>query len=738
MEKPFRVTRAVVMLVAALLLAGPPAGAASLEDFGYGRLTVNGTAARGARPLLVILTQFTSGAKVGAVQPLAHDAAYYNQFVFNPLNLPRSVNGYYEENSHGRFYWTKAGAGVYGPYTFASSQFDFESEHPGKALGRLNLALQAVAGSGFKFAPYDTNHDGKVTRDELTIVVVDNVTGVKGDANRAPFPASFTPPGENVTVEAVPMITVGDTISFMSFVHELMHQLGAVELYGTDANRNYGYSTMSSTIMPNKDDLQTWHQDPWDKLILGWIEPDIYSLDTEGSATISAAQGANGNHGVILYSPAHGAKEYFLLEFRSSNLKPNPGYDANVNFAGVNGNPASAGSGLVIWHVKTSGLGGEQLDPDLPVVAANNASGVQLKTVFMNGSPNFDWGDGGVWPIGRVQFPLKWIDGTGSDFMAKVESISPDGKSMNVSWGPLAQLTGKFSNAPPGDAPISFYAVQNNGDVIWQDLDVAAGKWLGPKKVRGGWAQYRSLISEGVDAEGSTIFLGVKPDGALDWYHHFQAATGTTQWQGAIPVGNGWQQFTKVFSGADGIVYAIRPDGELDWYRNAGTASGTKQWTGPIKIGDGWNQFTRVFSMGKGVIYAVKPDGTLMWYRHDDYLVGRSATLTTVGGQVVPTSAFGASHWTGPFPVGTGWNQFVNITPAGNGVVLAQKADGTVLWYRHNDYLTGMGASTSSRPGHLLQKAWEGPVPVASVPADCCTAFVAVLPNTEPFVSSVH
>src|SRR5205809_423040 len=83
---------------AALVMNAEP-----LESFGYKRMTVNRTEASGARPLAVVLMQFDNA------PGFYNRADYYDHLIFNAFQT--SVNGFYLENSHGRFYWTRAGAG---------------------------------------------------------------------------------------------------------------------------------------------------------------------------------------------------------------------------------------------------------------------------------------------------------------------------------------------------------------------------------------------------------------------------------------------------------------------------------------------------------------------------------------------------------------------------------------------------------------------------------------------------
>jgi M6 family metalloprotease-like protein len=439
-----------LLLTAAAQLSGQ-----RLEDFGYGRMTVGGVQARGARPLVIVLQQFSSAPAAGVngqAPGLAHSSTEFDQLMFNFFQ--KSANAYFSENSRGRFFWTRAGAGIYGPFFHTGAQFDLEDPANGKRLKRLNLALQDLASAGFNFANYDTNGDKVITSNELTVMVIDNISGISG-GNRGPAPNCYAPANQNVNV-CLGMITIGDRASLMTFVHELSHQLGTIEMYGSNFNANFQYTLMGATMFPNNDDRRTFHLDPWHKMMLGWLEPRIYSLDSDGSATISASQLPNGTTPVILYSPARGTREFYILEFRSATLPSGAGYDANVNGVGVSA--GATGTGLVIWHIKTSGLGGEDVNSDVSVVPFYDGAGVTMISAFMNGSPNFSGGKGGVWaPNALIPYYLKWLDGLGRNVRIKVGALSADQSQLAVSWG-------EFADPPPPvpNQKLLFYNTSTN------------------------------------------------------------------------------------------------------------------------------------------------------------------------------------------------------------------------------------------------------------------------------------
>ena len=91
-----------LLLLALLLGLLTATKAASLQDFGFEHMTVNGEVSTGHRPMLVILASFTGA------EPFGHDTGYYDDLMFNLFTQP-GVNNYFLEVSDGRFFWSRGG-----------------------------------------------------------------------------------------------------------------------------------------------------------------------------------------------------------------------------------------------------------------------------------------------------------------------------------------------------------------------------------------------------------------------------------------------------------------------------------------------------------------------------------------------------------------------------------------------------------------------------------------------------
>jgi hypothetical protein len=174
----------------------------------------------------------------------------------------------------------------------------------------------------------------------------------------------------------------------------------------------------------------------------------------------------------------------------------------------------------------------------------------------------------------------------------------------------------------------------------------------------------------------------VEKSGNLRWYKDL-AQDGTTNFapnSGAV-VGTGWDNFNRVIDGGNGILYTIDAAGNLRWYKDThrdgtpATASGAPSFDAPNNgavIGSGWESFTQVFSGGDGVLYTVDALGNLHWYK-DTHRDG------------TPVTATGAPSFDAPNNtaiIGLGWNIYTTVISTGNGVIFGRDTAGDLWWYK--------------------------------------------------------
>src|SRR5262249_24211726 len=153
------------------------------------------------------------------------------------------------------------------------------------------------------------------------------------------------------------------------------------------------------------------------------------SMDADGSTVIKAAQIANGDP-VILFSPEWGTNEYYMLEYRTGIRPKGAGYDVDVADATRTG---YSRAGLVIWHIKTHGVIGEDLAQNLDTIESSESQGATMNSVFMNGAPNFSRASGAIWsPNTTIPYVLSWLDSTPQIRQVKIRvgNIIEDGDAL--------------------------------------------------------------------------------------------------------------------------------------------------------------------------------------------------------------------------------------------------------------------------------------------------------------------
>jgi hypothetical protein len=202
----------------------------------------------------------------------------------------------------------------------------------------------------------------------------------------------------------------------------------------------------------------------------------------------------------------------------------------------------------------------------------------------------------------------------------------------------------------------SIYAITGDGSLLWYRDDLRDGT-NGPLGERGWAAASGSQIGTGWDgftnvvSGGGGVLYGIQETGELVWYRDDQR-DGQPGWAAGSgsQIALGWDTFSQVFSGGGGVLYAIRKTGELLWYRDDlsdGTngPNGERGWAAGSgsQIANGWDAFSNVFSGGDGVIYAVK-NGQLLWYRDElqDGTNGPNAERGWAPGRSTSSSAPGS------------------------------------------------------------------------------------------------
>lgn len=416
---------AILVVGAVFLLSAPAMRGVTLANFGYTNDVVNGKPALGTRPLLAIFVNFEGQ------PPLLQSFSFYSNLVFNPSQTP-SMAGYYSACSDGAFTIVPGGAIQ---LTLPASQnfFVYSNQYPPfvrDGVYASNIIAQAMLSGKFNFASYDANHDGHITADELSImIVVSDVGWPLGGSRSSPvvsIPGANYDWGSQQNDNYANVALLSDQATFTVFCEETEETWGALDIYGP------GGRCLSMTLSPQSCFYNTnlpsgsyYYLDPWNRMELGWCQPRIYSMTAGGVATISAAQAGDPTAPILLYDPSRGPSEFFILEYRtSSNSIYGPGYDLDEGNDG--GDPITYG--LAIWHV--------QEGSNLSYNFVTSPEGVtNTPADWSENSPNLLPGDvPSLWGSNSTTPNLKWIDGTSSVVTIHVRSFNIGDNTITVEW----------------------------------------------------------------------------------------------------------------------------------------------------------------------------------------------------------------------------------------------------------------------------------------------------------------
>jgi len=419
------------------ILAVEQTGPEYRAQFGMGTIPK----ATGTRPVLIILNQY-SDVRFRA----QHTKQYYERLIFGPRS-EGTVAGLVSDMSGGRFRYQKAA--ILGPntlandprtavddstYNCANNRREKRATCPGATWDwtkTLNRGIEwAGTSGGFNFARYDTNRDGRVTNDELQVIVI--AAEPTKTTNPTRYPETYSvdgavrpldggcirPGGRGVQVCVTPA-SLGEGVGLATVAHEMMHQVSDVmaDIYGSGST---SASLMGSTLYPREDFHPRFHLDPWHKMRLGWANPRIVPMSSEipgGSALLRVPQGGGAtlHEPILFYDPDRGMNEFFLVEFRNPRATGRGRYD-NEN----------GGSGVAVWYVKTDGT--------KKLIQIPKAGGGVGKSAWTIGAPGQRRGQVSNWTERHPETRFNWHGGSRSSLRLRVGGHSASSNDIVIEW----------------------------------------------------------------------------------------------------------------------------------------------------------------------------------------------------------------------------------------------------------------------------------------------------------------
>ncbi|MEB3279324.1 MAG: M6 family metalloprotease domain-containing protein [Lyngbya sp.] len=362
-----------------------------------------------------------------------------------------SVEDYFLENSNGQF--TINNAGILGWYDAdkpadhywaldardnnGDGEYDeVDLNGDGWISGHVEKWAEAIrkADQDFDFSAYDSNSDGYLHPDELGVLIVipqNNPDGFVRPVVGSQVPAESLVV-DGVTVPIIAEAYIGNPPHLGLVAHELSHLLlDHADMY---FRFNTPFAAGEYSLMDQHGKAP--HLDPFAKLKLGWVEPNI--VTESGEYEITDVETSNNIW--VLIDPEKGTDEYFIIE----NRQPGNSYDSQLS-----------DSGLAIWHViEDPAIYGSEIPPTPPGVNQDSWE------ASWNTIPAGDWGRRAIRSIKPVwntftntqalwdgsdpatgydllssnsdpqKATLQWADGTPSGF--EIRDISSSADTMTV------------------------------------------------------------------------------------------------------------------------------------------------------------------------------------------------------------------------------------------------------------------------------------------------------------------
>ncbi len=379
-----------VIIAAVLLLCAVPLAASAedaMADYNYTEIN-SGYDGYKPIPLLVIVMSFDADGdgkdayEEGKLTTLKSSDAFKEQWAHSEESYwaqslfgdeGNTMKNYFKLMSKGNFWWTPAEE-TYGEENNGIVYVTLNMQHPGALSGQPTSigasrvpALQAAA-EYVDFAKFDTNGDGGVSQEELTICFICAGRSTKIDYSPTGYNIwgmhSFQSPASDwyPTINGVRVLARQDgntyavsgemqndqqPVGFGSVAHELGHVLGAKDLYNWKANQGYQWCGGPGAIalQAGGSGLGTLKGvraltapsaiDPYYLIDFGFEKATVAQ---DGTYTLYSRESDKGEYNIIKVSTPN-PKEYYLIENRYT--KDPSTYDAI---------PGEA-KGIQIWHV---------------------------------------------------------------------------------------------------------------------------------------------------------------------------------------------------------------------------------------------------------------------------------------------------------------------------------------------------------------------------------------------------
>lgn len=408
-----------------------------------------------------------------------------------------TMKNYFKKMSKDNFWWEPVEE-TYGEENNGVVYVTLEMQHPGAisgqpaSIGAARIPALQAAAEYVDFAKYDTDGNGGLSWEELTVVYICGGRSTKIDYSPTGYNIwgvhSFQSPGTDwyASINGVRVMARqdeakycavgemsydGKPIGFGTIAHELGHVLGANDLYTRGTNAVWcggpgdialqGGGSALGKLKGVRDGEAPAAIDPYYLLQYGFEKAEVAQ---DGTYTLYSRESDKGEYNIIKISTAN-PKEYYLIENRYT--RDASSYDAIPG----------AAKGIQIWHVDESIMNSFTV-PNCYTNGSPHAPGLTpLYPSGDTGGKNYD-----TWSSkeGKNLFDSHGFKFVGSDtwytllteeqaaqFNLKIEMLSEVGNEMRI------KVTGTV--AVPVDFKFSYDTTVNSASISGKITDLNAG-----------------------------------------------------------------------------------------------------------------------------------------------------------------------------------------------------------------------------------------------------------------------
>ena len=244
----------------------------------------------------------------------------WSDYLFGNPETSVSINDYFKEISNNQFYFNKV---LLGDNKTGVYSFHIDKEYDRNNFEDISNALNDLVEKGLNLDPYLIVHDESVQQTDLYDLQTYGGYDVQPAQWFSTSKIMVVYPPYNMERVAIDRITIpyppdyaliaeiNYDSSFGTIAHELVHTLGAMDVYNYGSFGSDLMSDQYPILLELGEEYNTLHINPYYKMLFGWIKPTI--IEGQGKVTLYP-QNSNEYNPIIIKTDNN--DQYYIIENR--------------------------------------------------------------------------------------------------------------------------------------------------------------------------------------------------------------------------------------------------------------------------------------------------------------------------------------------------------------------------------------------------------------------------------------